>query len=154
MEARAAAGVKRQGPPGGCDRRSDNTSVSRDSSMSGKSVFAGVTNKLGPLCVELSHLARDPLTSPWRHERPFFDRRRLPSCFVKPFSKRSRRTQPIKCECSGSWMRSTTLLPAQRSAEVRQCRDDLKTGPLMSDADAEDLIAHHGLGSHRDLAAS
>jgi hypothetical protein len=51
-------------------------------------------------------------------------------------------------------MRSTTLLPAQRSAEVRQCRDDLKTGPLMSDADAEDLIAHHGLGSHRDLAAS
>jgi hypothetical protein len=111
MEARAAAGVKRQGPPGGCDRRSDNTSVSRDSSMSGKSVFAGVTNKLGPLCVELSHLARDPLTSPWRHERPFFDRRRLPSCFVKPFSKRSRRTQPIKCECSGSWMRSTTLLP-------------------------------------------
>jgi hypothetical protein len=40
-------------------------------------------------------------------------------------------------------MRSTTLLPAQRSerAEVRQCRDDLKTGPLMSDADAEDLIA-------------
>ena len=77
MEARAAAGVKRQGPPGGCDRRSDNTSVSRDSSTSGKSVFAGVTNKLGPLCVELSHLARDPLTSPWRHERPFFDRRRL-----------------------------------------------------------------------------
>jgi hypothetical protein len=41
MEARAAAGVKRQGPPGGCARRSDNTSVSRDSSMSGKSVFRG-----------------------------------------------------------------------------------------------------------------
>ena len=60
-------------------------------------------------------------------------------------------------------MRSTTLLPAQRSerAEVRQCRDDLKTGALMSDADAEDLIADRQpfttaearLGGHRDLAA-